>query len=125
MSDDAKTEHAAGPWWVVRDRNTVSVRNAGGLIAQGPFPSHYPGQDERFLVDRGRYEANANLISAAPDLLASLREGRHAIGEHQPPDDCYATGPLTGDPIRDLVQCPACTFIAMYEKAVAKAEGRA
>lgn len=54
------------------------------------------------------------------ELLEALREGRRAIGDHSAPGDCYATGPVTGDPIRDLVQCPACSFIAMYDAIVAK-----
>jgi len=48
-------------------------------------------------------------------LAEVVAEARRAIGEHSAPDDCYATGPLTGDPIRDLVQCPACAFLALYE----------
>ena len=59
-----------------------------------------------------------------PDLYAALEEGRRAIGDHFAPNDCYATGPLTGDPYRDLVQCPACSFIAMYDAALAKARGQ-
>lgn len=62
---------------------------------------------------------------AATDLLEALREGRRAIGDHFAPNDCYATGPLTGDRYRDLVQCPACSFIAMYDAAIAKAKGAA
>lgn len=58
------------------------------------------------------------------ELLGALHEGRRAIGEHSAPHDCYATGPLTGDEYRDFVQCPACSFIAMYDAAIAKAEGR-
>jgi hypothetical protein len=61
------------------------------------------------------------LIAAAPELLEALHEGRRAIGDHSAPNDCYATGPLTGDEFRDLVQCPACSFIAMYDAAIAKA----
>lgn len=57
-------------------------------------------------------------------LLEALHEGRRAIGEHFAPNDCYATGPVTGDPFRDLVQCPACSFIAMYDAAIAKEEGK-
>ena len=49
------------------------------------------------------------------DLFAVLEEGRRAIGDHWAPNDCYATGPMTGDPIRDLIECPACSFIAMYD----------
>ena len=63
------------------------------------------------------------LIEAAPDLLEALKAGRRAIGDHHAPDHCYATGPMTGDRIRDLIQCPACSFIAMYDAAIAKATG--
>ena len=34
-----------------------------------------------------------------------------AIGTHNAPDDCYSTGPRTGNPIQDLVICPACAFL--------------
>lgn len=36
---------------------------------------------------------------------------KRAIGDHNLPSDCYATGPLTGDQHRDLVECPACTLL--------------
>ena len=65
------------------------------------------------------------LVQMNQDLLAALEEGRRAIGEHSAPYDCYATGPITGDAFRDLVQCPACSFIAMYDDAIAKAKGGA
>lgn len=65
------------------------------------------------------------LVQMNQELLAALEEGRRAIGEHSAPYDCYATGPITGDAFRDLVQCPACSFIAMYEDAIAKAKGGA
>lgn len=52
------------------------------------------------------------------ELEAALVEGRRAIGEHYAPRDCYATGPLTGDTYRDLVECPACAFIAMHDAAM-------
>lgn len=44
-----------------------------------------------------------------------LHEARRAIGDHDAPSDCYATGPLTGDTFRDLVECPACSFISMFD----------
>ena len=56
------------------------------------------------------------------ELLEALKEARRAIGDHYAPDDCYATGPLTGNGYRDLVECPACSAIAMYEAVIAKAE---
>lgn len=58
----------------------------------------------------------------APDLLDALREGRRAIGDHWAPNDCYATGPVTGDAFQDLIECPACSFIAKFEAVMAKAE---
>ena len=64
------------------------------------------------------------LFAAAPEMLEALKIGRRAIGEHHKPTDCYATGPLTGNHYADLVQCPACLFIHMYDAAIAKAEGR-
>jgi hypothetical protein len=53
-------------------------------------------------------------------LLRVLKEGRRAIGDHYVPDHCYATGPITGNDHRDLVECPACSFIAMYENTITK-----
>jgi hypothetical protein len=67
--------------------------------------------------------ATANLWMAAPELVTVLHEGRRAIGDHHAPDDCYATGPMTGDAFRDLVQCPACSFIAMHEALLSRIEG--
>ena len=65
------------------------------------------------------------LVQMNQELLAALEEGRRAIGEHFAPNDCYATGPMTGDEFRDLVQCPACSFIAMYDEVIAKTKGGA
>jgi hypothetical protein len=52
-------------------------------------------------------------------LVEALREARRAIGDHNAPSDCYATGPLTGDPYRDLVECPACSAIAKIDAVLA------
>lgn len=51
-------------------------------------------------------------------LVEALKEGRRAIGTHHAPHDCYATGPMTGDEYRDLVECPACAFISKYNAAL-------
>jgi hypothetical protein len=61
--------------------------------------------------------------SWSPSMVRELREARAAIaelieaarranGDHCAPHDCYATGPLTGDPYRDLVECPGCALAA-------------
>ena len=91
-------------------------------------------QPERFNYamanPKATYAAHAinshdELVQINQELLAALEEGRRAIGEHSAPYDCYATGPIMGDAFRDLVQCPACSFIAMYDDAIAKAKGGA
>ena len=53
-------------------------------------------------------------------LIETCTEARRAIGDHFSPGDCYSTGPLTGDYHRDFVECPACSFIAMYDAALAQ-----
>jgi hypothetical protein len=62
------------------------------------------------------YDDYAALAERCERLEAALREARRAIGDHYAPNDCYATGPLTGDEYMDLVQCPACAFIATHER---------
>lgn len=76
-------------------------------------------------IERHRLEdaldCAASWKAEAMQYKTVLAEARRAIGDHSAPDDCYATGPLTGDQFRDLVQCPACSFIAMYDEAIAQA----
>ena len=61
---------------------------------------------EQLVASEQRVKVLEELVSAA--VLA--------IGEHNAPTDCYATGPLTGNPIADLCVCPACSFLSMYKK---------
>lgn len=51
-----------------------------------------------------------------------IKKFRRAIGDHYAPEDCYATGPLTGNEFLDLVQCPACAAIAAYEELLSTTE---
>lgn len=107
-----RSKDIRGNWWHIGAGNqAVATVHAASKKRNEPYASIF--------------EANANLIASAPELLAALEEGRRAIGDHFAPNDCYATGPLTGDEFRDLVQCPACSFIAMYEDVIAKAKGGA
>jgi hypothetical protein len=46
-------------------------------------------------------------------LLESLKD---VIGSHFAPNDCYSTGPMTGDPVYDLVRCPSCCGLALIEE---------
>ena len=56
------------------------------------------------------YLRPAEVTPSAVEALA--RAAERANGEHIAPHDCYATGPLTGDPYRDLVSCPGCELAA-------------
>lgn len=66
--------------------------------------------------DRHEQEVCGNQMREAADEITRLRNlvrlADIAIGDHYAPSDCYATGPRTGDPIQDLVVCPACSYLA-------------
>ena len=62
---------------------------------------------------------------AVAELISALHEGRRAIGDHCVPEHCYATGPFTGSHVHDLVECPACSFIAAYDAAITRVRGGA
>ena len=85
----------------------------------------YAGYVSKHCSEYAAHAINSHdeLVQMNQELLEALEEGRRAIGEHFAPNDCYATGPMTGDEFRDLVQCPACSFITMYDDAIAKTEG--
>lgn len=59
-----------------------------------------------------RADAAERRVGELEKLMAAARR---AIGDHHAPNDCYATGPLTGDAFLDIVQCPACAFLEQHE----------
>jgi hypothetical protein len=118
------TKHTPGPWkYAINGEEripgyppmTIYKADKTDLISQ-----HEDGYYDYVAIS----EADARLIAAAPEMLEALKIGRRAIGEHYAPDECYIIGPLTGNDYIDLVQCPACQFIHMYDAVIAKAEGR-
>ena len=132
----SKIAHTPGPWFIVTPTQGFEICTVHGVERQPTEdglgqtwvyirPESLVRDGEWTWPDEAECTANAHLIAAAPDLYAALEEGRRAIGDHFAPNDCYATGPLTGDHYRDLVECPACSFIAMYDAAIAKARGEA
>ncbi len=42
------------------------------------------------------------------ELTKGALEAYEGAYPHSAPHDCFATGPLTGDPVRDLLVCPGC-----------------
>lgn len=64
-------------------------------------------------------KASAALTRFVHALCEVASVSKLALGEHCAPGDCYATGPLTGNPIADLVACPGCalqTALSALEK---------
>jgi hypothetical protein len=113
-------KHTPGPWAWREIGGAVRLFGEHGrrpmvLTSSAPLQTI---QDDGLLKTITPDHPNAKLISKAPELLERLHDGRRAIGEHTAPGDCYATGPLTGDLVRDLVECPACIFIKAYDQLV-------
>lgn len=108
--------HEEYPCSVCISENQARVQDQYGCRG-GCESEHYLGlaQEEIERLNQTIKEVEADIRR----LLQVLDEGRRAIGDHCVPDDCYATGPATGDPYRDLLQCPACSFIAMYDDTTA------
>lgn len=68
---------------------------------------------QQALDELDKYRATAEALAA---MVEQLREAmKRVVGTHYAPDDCYATGPLTGNAYLDLVECPSCTALKMLE----------
>lgn len=67
------------------------------------------------------FPSGRNLIRARAAVAELVEAARRVNGDHVAPHDCYATGPLTGDPVRDLVSCPGCELAAALAKFGVKA----
>lgn len=99
----------------------VLVEDKGQLSPSTGFPSYR-------AVAAVTLEEHEQCVAALQVEVSRLRavvdEARRAIGDHHAPNDCYATGPLTGDEYSDLVQCPACSFLAMFANLEPPTDGR-
>jgi hypothetical protein len=85
----------SGPADVLADlQGVVRIAKAASLGVTGNKP---------------RIERAEQAIAAFAELIEAAKM---ANGDHSAPHDCYATGPLTGDPVMDLVVCPGCRLAA-------------
>lgn len=136
MGDEAAQPILNQAWEDVADDVTGAIEKAVQPLLKRAIDDIYGGlldATQDYLKDNLAFNIASRISTAEHEASAArklntelfqvLEEGRRAIGDHHAPDDCYATGPLTGDPIRDLVQCPACSFIAMHDDAKAKGHG--
>lgn len=72
-----QSEHTAGPWkWHWRSEGGLST---GSVYAEPRTGHAYAVAICPQYQKRSQWEADARLISAAPDLLAALREARETI----------------------------------------------
>jgi len=117
----AVSKHTRGPWISVECKSfnceieiTTQARVDLGMTSICDLDIDFEGE---FGVEQ---QANAKLIVAAPEMLTALRASKSAL-THSRPDDCWATGPATGDHIEDLVVCPGCRAMAAIDAAIDKA----
>ncbi len=100
--------HTPGPWTTKANgyRNQMTIEPCIGAV--------YGAGEE--------LKANARLIAAAPDLLEALEACVEQL-DHVP-NDCWATGPFTGNALQDLVACPGCAALKKARAAIAKAKAK-
>ena len=108
-----KTSHTPGPWSVAPGGYAINATNHWRITAQSP---HLAGKMQTVCElngpwDEANYQANANLICAAPDLLeackavlrgletGSVREKKNM--RPGPPENCFI--PSLADLIRAAI----------------------
>lgn len=70
-----ETKHTPAPWRksFTIEGSKMAVRCDGHVICSLYPPSQYTGQDERYEQEMKAYEADQNLIAAAPEPLEALQ----------------------------------------------------
>lgn len=95
--------HTPGPWRVFPGHFPGIDANSDSVVL---FGRHYEDCGIRGVNEEERL-ANANLIAAAPDMLAALRDALHTLEHSSGDEPGWAKG-----------------SIAVIRAAIAKAEGR-
>lgn len=62
-------------------------------------------------------------LQAAHDKLRATLQSTMKVIEHDVPAECWATGPLTGDALEDLLVCPGCHALAQGNDTLAETKG--
>lgn len=95
----------------------VAERDRLQAIISGEFPEGCTPADAMMLrkANHGLADENYQLRAMVAELEKLKQAAIRVVGEHSSPNDCYATGPLTGDPFADFVECPSCTFLKLLE----------
>ena len=107
------SKHTAGPWEVNKTNHCV-FSIIGGIyhsICRVSAPTKY--------ADDGTSEANAELIAAAPELLAELKIARRELHA------CQAVMHLSGYGFDPAYVDGAKSALKSIDAAIAKTEGRA
>ena len=116
---DKQMTHTPGPW---KHKGTLIINPQSPLLK--PHDTGIGGQIAEVTglgnENHATQIANAIIITAAPELLAALKIAETEM-THDVPRDCWATGPLTGDAIQDLIICPGCIALVKIRAAIAKA----
>lgn len=60
-----------------------------------------------------------HVMSENQKLRETLKLAKLAL-THDTPGSCWSTGPMTGNPIEDLVACPGCRALFAIEEALKK-----
>ena len=105
-------KHSPFPWWRSKLGNLVYAKNERVVFTR--LIAVRSG--DLSIEDAAEAAANTKLVDALPALISALHAARKQL-EHLPPD-CWATGPMTGDPIQDLVACPGCGAIHDIDAAL-------
>ena len=109
MTNPKQAPEAHGPICDKPECGAALVRLRHGSAG---FSWYCPRDDDAHRLCAQLAERGARIA----ELEAHLRR---VIGDHNAPRDCYSTGPMTGDPILDLVICPSCSameFLAREEQ---------
>jgi len=123
-----------GPWCAMPNESDKPYVRIRGTRLGGRFKVanvlKMPTREGEPENDAEETRANARLIAAAPELLAAAREAHAAASaylddhSHIAPEQCYATGPKTGNEYHDLARCPGCQADASF-RALIKSIGAA